>query len=157
MRTYLLIVLVIIFVNLLFQTNAIAATVQWSYQFENTNTVVKKIYADGKGGAAVLVYDDVRSKNVMVWLDKKGNELFKYVGLGMKIIGCNKKNLVFYGVDSEKVYQADRSGQYAEIQADGDTLSVPSCMERYEDKKGFFVSKDTKATAVTELVRYLYK
>ena len=128
MKPYLLTILVVFFVNVLFHTNAIAATEQWSYQFDNTNTVVKKIYADGKGGAAVFVHDKVIDKKIIIWLDKKGKELFKSIGLEIRIIGCNKKNLVFYRDDSEKVFQVDRSGQYAEIQAGGDTLSVPSCM-----------------------------
>jgi len=75
----------------------------------------------------------------------------------MKIIGCNKKNLVVYFVDSEKIYQVDKKGQSTEVSEPGKKLFVPNCMERYEDKKGFFAARYTSATAVTEIVRYLYK
>lgn len=157
MKTHLLIFAVIFFIVSMFRVSAQAATQQWSYEYANTNTTVKKIYADGKGGVAVFVYDKVIDKNVLIWLDKKGKEIYKTIGLGMKIIGCNKKNLVVYFVDSEKVYQIDRNGQSTEISEAGKKLDVPNCMEWYEDKKGFFVARYTTATAVTEIVRYLYK
>jgi len=111
MKTNLLIIAAIFLLISMFCVSARAATEQWSYEYANTNTIVEKIYADGKGGVAVFLYDKVViSKNVLVWLDKKGKEIYKTIGSEMRIIGCNKKNLVFYCHDTEKVFQVDKNG-----------------------------------------------
>ena len=50
MKTYLFFIMLTVFTASLFCVSAHAVTEKWSYECANTNTVVQKIYADGKGG-----------------------------------------------------------------------------------------------------------
>ncbi len=142
-----------------------AATEEWN--FDCGSNMVYQVYADGKGGAA-LVYAYTFTNATLVWLDKKGQTIFQ-TGLSnlalMGIVGCTPKDLVYcdeYSGVGQQIFHVDSKGQKDTLAADPNSFNssfnlIPSYRNESKDKKGFFVSFTDTNNYNSLFVRYKNK
>ena len=136
-----------------------AATEQWS---ADGKEMIFQVAADGKGGCA-LIRTETNSVYSILWVDKKGAEIYEAVVSNASIISCSNKQLVYSDhLNGSGIIQVDSKGGTTKISKPGEeayssyfgTIIPGSVMS---DKKGFFGVKMDILTSRQKLVRFSNK
>ncbi len=136
-----------------------AATEEWSVDGQQ---MIYQVAADGKGGC-VLIRSETNSVFSILWVDKKGAEIYEAVVSNASIISCSNKQLVYSdNLNDSEIVQVDSKGGTTKIskpdeEAYGSYLGnmMPSTV--MSDKKGFFAVKMDVLISRQQLVRFSNK
>ena len=81
-----------------------AATEEWSADGQQ---MIYQVAADGKGGC-VLIRSETNSVYSILWVDKKGAEIYEAVVSNASIISCSNKQLVYSdNLNGSEIVQVD--------------------------------------------------
>ena len=136
-----------------------AATEQWEIDVQK---MIFQVAADGKGGC-VLIRMETNSVYSILWVDKKGAEIYEAGVSNASIISCSNKQLVYSdNLNGSEIVQVDSKGGTTKIsrpneEAYGSYLGNMMPGTVMSDKKGFFGVKMEMLTSRQKLVRFSNK
>ena len=145
---------------LAFCTTIHAATEEWRYGVNPD--VVQQLVADGEGGVA-LVSLPSGSDFQIVWLDFKGQEVFKKVipqSSGVRILAASKRGLAYWIEGTNTIRFVDGRGRESVLGANAYPINQPYSIPfpfRVDDDSGIFVYElGTPAYPQGAIVRFKY-
>jgi len=147
--------------------SVLGATELWSYDGWKQ---IRQIVPDGKGGCA-FVRTETNDVAEVVWLDKKGELVYKTdvnvtnnpSPINVKILFFKKKSLFINDVrnDATVVIEIDSKGQETITQSAGNNVGGPLLMgytpNELSDKHGFFTTKLNIIDSRQKIIRFSYK
>jgi len=136
-----------------------AATEQWEVDGKD---MIYQVAADGKGGCA-LIRVETNLVYSILWVDKKGAEIYEAGVSNASIISCSNKQLVYSDdFNGSGIIQVDSKGSTTKISKPGEEAYasyfgkiIPSSV--MSDKKGFFGVKMEILINRQKLVRFSNK